>query len=34
MTLRAMLKYRHKWMAWVGTCEGEYVVLFHSAPVA
>jgi hypothetical protein len=34
MSLRLMLKYRHKFTAWVGVQDGHYVTLLVSGPVA
>lgn len=34
MSLRRMLKYRHRFGAWVGITNGHYVTLLVSGPVA
>lgn len=34
VSLRAMLRYRHSFRAWVGVCDGLFVTLIVSGPVA
>lgn len=34
MSLRLMLKYRHRFQAWVGIADGHFVTLLVSGPVA